>query len=108
MELAKILLAVYDPTRPKLGPGYVAGMRALSQQLKMCVLRLCGIAVSNRKSPPGLVTAFLGIVMCGDHFEDRLEQEALLGVLDELEYENGWPVGDTRTILKDAWGWLES
>ncbi|OAP55899.1 hypothetical protein AYL99_10051 [Fonsecaea erecta] len=104
VELAKILLAVYDPTRPKLGPGHVASMKALSQELRTIVLRLCGIAMSNRKTPPGLVTALLGIVVCGDHFEDRMEQDALFGILDELEYTHAWPIGNTRKLLKDAWG----
>lgn len=104
VELAKILLAVYDPTRARLGPGHVAGMRALSRELRTIVLRLCGIATSNRNSPPGLVTALLAIVVCGDHFEDPLEQQAVLGILDELEGLHAWPAGNTRTLLKEAWG----
>ena len=104
VDLAKILLAVYDPTRPKLGPGHVASIKALSQELRTIILRLCGIAMSNRKTPPGLVTALLGIVVCGDHFDDKLEQDALLGILDELEGTHAWPVGNTRTLLKEAWG----
>ena len=106
VELAKILLAVYDPTRPKLGPGYIASMRTLSKELKMAVLRLCGIAVSNRRTPPGLITAYLGISMCGDHFDDPVEQEALIGILDELEREHAWPVGNTREVLQESWGWI--
>ncbi|KIX04785.1 uncharacterized protein Z518_05656 [Rhinocladiella mackenziei CBS 650.93] len=105
VELARILLAVYDPTRPKLGPGHVASMRSLSQELKTIVLRLCGIAVSNRKSPPSMVTALLAIVVCGDHFDDRMEQQALLDVLDEVENEQAWPAGNSREILKQCWGW---
>ncbi|KAK6384357.1 hypothetical protein LTS17_001920 [Exophiala oligosperma] len=102
VELAKILLSVYDPTRPKLGPGYIASMRSLSSEVQAAVLRLCGIATSNRKCPPALVTAFLAIAMCGEYFQDPLEQEALLGLLDEME-TNGWPAGDTRQTLKEAW-----
>lgn len=103
VELARILLAVYDPTAPKLGPGYLARMRKLSTELKNAVLRLCGIAVSNRKCPPAMVTAFLGVAMCGDHFEDPLEQQALLGMLDDLEMGNAWPAGNLRQTLRDAW-----
>lgn len=103
VELARILLAVYDPTRPKLGPGYIASMRALTVELKAAVLRLCGIAMSNRKCPPALVTAYLGIALCGDRFEDPLEQRALLAFLDQLETGHGWPTGDTRQTLKEAW-----
>ncbi|KAJ0425004.1 hypothetical protein BJY00DRAFT_326115 [Aspergillus carlsbadensis] len=105
VELARILLAVYNPTIPRLGLGHRAAMRALSEELRGCVLRLCGIAVHNRKNPPSLTTALLGIVVCGEHFEDRAEQRALLGLLDELEYDLGWPVGNSRDRLKQSWGW---
>ncbi|KAI1629443.1 hypothetical protein EDD37DRAFT_51122 [Exophiala viscosa] len=104
VELARILLAVYDPTAPKLGPGYLARMRKLTTELKSAVLRLCGIAESNRKCPPAKVTAFLGVAMCGDRFEDPLEQQALLGMLDELETGNAWPAGNLRQTLREAWG----
>ncbi|KAL2404475.1 hypothetical protein ABEF93_005056 [Exophiala dermatitidis] len=107
VELAKILLAVFDPTRTRLGPGHVAGMRALSRELRTIVLRLCGIALSNRDSPPGLVTAFLAIVVCGDHFEDPVEQQALLSIIDELEGVFAWPVGNARNLLKEAWGMMD-
>jgi hypothetical protein len=104
VELARILLAVYNPNIPRLGLGHRATMRALSEELRGCVLRLCGIAVHNRKNPPSLTTALLGIVVCGEHFEDRAEQRALLGLFDELEYDLGWPVGNSRDRLKQSWG----
>lgn len=104
VDLARILLSIYDPARPKLGPGYHASMRALAVEVRAAVLRLCGIAMSNRKCPPALVTAFLGVAMCGDYFEDPLEQEALLGLLDEMETVHAWPAGDTRQALREAWG----
>lgn len=104
VDLARILLSVYDPTRPKLGPGYAASMRALAREVRSAVLRLCGIAMSNRQCPPALVTAYLGIAICGDSFEDPLEQAALLGLLDEMEARYAWPAGNTRHLLKEAWG----
>lgn len=105
IELARILLAVYDPNIPKLGLGHKESMRALSQELRAAVLRLCGIAVYNRQNPPSLTTALLGIVVCGEHFDDRVEQIALMELLDELDYHHGWPVGDYRERLKQSWGW---
>jgi hypothetical protein len=105
VELARILLAVYDPTIPRLGLGHRERMRVLSLELRASVLRLCGIAVYNRKNPPSLTTALLGIVVCGEHFGDRVEQRALLGLLDELEYHHGWPVGSYRDRMKESWNW---
>lgn len=105
IELARILLAVYDPDIPRLGLGHKESMRALSEELRATILRLCGIAVCNRQNPPSLTTALLGIVVCGEHFEDRVEQMALMELLDELDYHHGWPVGNYRERLKQSWGW---
>ena len=80
-------------------------MTRVSSTLKAIVLRLCGIALSNRKTPPGLVTACMGIAMCGEHFTERSEQDSLLSVLDELETEHAWPTGRTVEALRSGWGW---
>jgi hypothetical protein len=105
VELARILLAVSNPYLPKLGLGHVSAMNKLSSELKSIVLRLCGIALSNRRVPPGLVTAYMGIAMCGEHFTERREQEAILRVLQELEREHAWPSERTGLGLRRAWGW---
>ena len=105
IELARILLGVYNPTMPRLGPGSVAAMDDLRADLKTIVLRLCGIALSNRKTPPALVMASMGIAMCGEYFTNRIEQEALLGVLNEAEIEHAWPTNRTVEALKSAWKW---
>ncbi|KAL4954371.1 hypothetical protein BDW69DRAFT_183591 [Aspergillus filifer] len=104
IELARILLAVYNPNLPRLGFGHRESMRVLSEELRASVLRLCGIAVHNRQNPPSLTTALLGIVVCGEHFDNPAEQNALLELLDELEWHHGWPVGDYRRRLKHSWG----
>ncbi|RDW78917.1 uncharacterized protein DSM5745_05769 [Aspergillus mulundensis] len=105
LELARVLLAVYDPSIPRLGLGYRQSMRGLSEKLRAALLRLCGIAVYNRQNPPSLTTALLGIVVCGEYIADAKEQRALLGLLDELEFHHGWPVASYRGRLKGAWGW---
>ena len=88
-----------------LGPGRLAALNALSTSLKAIVLRMCGMALSNRITPPGLVTACMGIAMCGEHFTDRKEQTALLAVLEEVEVEHAWPTAQTAGALREAWGW---
>lgn len=105
VELARILLAVYNPSMPRLGPGYIAAINEMSANLKNIVLRLCAIALGNRRTPPGLVTACMGIAMCGEHFTQRVEQEALVSVLDELESQHAWPTESTKQTLKKSWGW---
>ncbi|KAJ5908077.1 hypothetical protein N7495_000759 [Penicillium taxi] len=105
LELARILLTVYNPRLPRLGLGQRTAMRSVDLQVRSIVVRLCGIALSNPHSPPGLVTASAAIGMCGDRFSDRLEQEALLGVLMKLEDEHAYPTSGTQEQLKRAWGW---
>lgn len=105
LELARILLTVYNPKLPRLGPGQRTAMRTVDREVRTIVLRLYGMALSYQHSPPGLVNAFVAIGMCGDRFTDRLEQEALLGVLVELEDEHAYPTTNTRELLKGAWGW---
>ena len=106
LELARILLAVYNPRLPRLGPGQRTAMRSVDGEVRGIVLRLCGIALSNLHSPPGLVTASVAIGMCGDRFVERVEQEALFGVLVTLEDEYGYPTHSMRAQLGEAWGWV--
>ncbi|XHG07548.1 hypothetical protein AWENTII_010688 [Aspergillus wentii] len=90
-ELARILLVVFDPMRPRLGPGSAAGQRAMAEEVRGIVRRLCGMAVCNRRLPPVFNTALMGIVTCGEYFEERREQEALLGVLGVMQREHAFP-----------------
>lgn len=39
--------------------------------------------------------------MSGDRFTDRLQQEALLELLAELEDEHAWRTRSTRQLLKE-------
>ncbi|KAJ5404155.1 hypothetical protein N7509_004026 [Penicillium cosmopolitanum] len=104
-ELARILLVVYNPKLPRLGPSQRTAMRSVDRKVRSMVLRLCGMALSNQHSPPGLVTASVAIGMCGDRFTDRLEQDALLGVLTKLKDEHAYPTTSMQELLKGAWGW---
>lgn len=105
LELARILLAVHNPRLPRLGPNYKAAMSSVDTAIKNAVLRLCGIAICNEHSPPGLVTACFAIAMCGDRFHDRSEQEALLEILSKLDKDYGWPTQRIRASIIEAWGW---
>ncbi|KAJ9482353.1 hypothetical protein VN97_g11080 [Penicillium thymicola] len=105
LDLARILLTVYNPRLPRLGTGQRTAMRSVDRKVRAIVLRICGIALSNQHSPPGLVIASIAIGMCGDRFTDRLEQEALLEVLLKVQDEHAYATLRTREQLKEAWGW---
>lgn len=106
LELARILLTVYDPHIPRIGPGATAARRRVGEQVHAIVIRLCGTAVSNPSSPPALVQAYMAVAVCGEYFSDRTEQIALLEILDRLDRDHGWPTGKTAMELKKAWDWF--
>ncbi|KAE8377087.1 hypothetical protein BDV26DRAFT_293514 [Aspergillus bertholletiae] len=105
LELARILLVAFDQSRPNLGPGSVSSQRKLANTLKDIVRRLCGIAMCNRQSPPAFIEALMGITLCGEYFNERGEQEALLGVLRTMRQEHAFPTGKVEKMLLEAWGW---
>jgi len=105
-HFARILLIVYNPNLHRIGPGAAAAQRRVSEEVRDMVMQLCGVAMSTAQTQPCLVQAYNAIAMFGEHFTDRNEQEALLGVLAELEFKHGWPVDKEAQVLKREWGWL--
>ncbi|KUJ06789.1 uncharacterized protein LY89DRAFT_726203 [Mollisia scopiformis] len=76
-------------------------------QIKPTLRELCGIGLYNRWTPPGMFTASMGIALCGDRFEDRFDQEALLDILVRTERDHARPTATVQKQLKEAWGWVE-
>ncbi|KAE8333572.1 hypothetical protein BDV39DRAFT_199291 [Aspergillus sergii] len=106
-HLARILLAAFDPRVPRLGPGRRAAVGRREAEIKESMFVLCGIARSN-KTAPALITACMGVSMCGDRVTDRLEQEALLGILTTTEETHALPTTKAQVQLREAWGWTNS
>jgi len=103
VELARMLLEVFNPTRPKLGHGFLAATNAFISSTKKILFRLCGIALSNHQCPPSLINACLGISMFGEYFEDSMEQDALLGVLGLMSDRYAYPTSQIVSSLRRAW-----
>ncbi|KAI9742016.1 MAG: hypothetical protein M1834_000405 [Cirrosporium novae-zelandiae] len=103
--LAKILLTVYNPKLPRLGPSQRSAQLKIDEDVKQDIRTLCGMALSNQDTPPNMISAFMGISVCGDKFTKLRDQEALLDVLVRTEKRHGWPTGQTQGQLKEAWGW---
>lgn len=103
IELARMLLEVFNPTRPRLGHGFLAATNAFVSSTKKILFRLCGIALSNQHCPPSLINACLGIAMFGEYFEEPREQMALLGVLDLLHNRYAYPTSQIAHSLRKAW-----
>ena len=104
-ELSSILLSAFDPTRPRLGPGSTTSAKELTSKLRESILKLCGIALSNRGCPPVFLEALMGIATCGEYLDDRREQEAVIGVLGFMSDEFAYPTEKVAGMLKRAWEW---
>lgn len=103
-DLARILLAISNPTISRIGLGASSTNALLETELLSITRRLVGLGVSNSTMQPALVTSAVGISMCGEYFTDPMEQKALLDVLVSLEMKHAWPTDATITALKRAWG----
>lgn len=102
-ELARTLLAVYNPRLPRLGLGATSLFRALEAQIRRSTLRLCGLALSNPKCPAAMVTAAVGVSLCGEYFHDSDEQDAIVRFITKLEDDHAWPTKTVVDALRDAW-----
>lgn len=106
LDLARILLTVYDPTVPRLGSGAAAATKRIAEEVRRLVLRICGLAVSNAVSiQPSLIAASLAIAVCGEYFVDEVQRRAMMGLLEKLGRDFAWPVQKTIKELREAWGW---
>jgi hypothetical protein len=104
-HLSRILLAAHNPRVPRLGPGRVQALRAMDEEIREHVRKMCGMCLSNPSTPPNFTYASMGVTMAGDKFTDRREQEALIAILETCDRQHAWPTGHAMENLKAAWGW---
>ncbi|PVH73459.1 hypothetical protein DL98DRAFT_351011, partial [Cadophora sp. DSE1049] len=102
-DLSKILLTVYDPRIPRLGPSQRIATKRIENEVSIIVKRLCGVAISNRRAPPAMNAACMAIAICGDQFTDPREQRSLLDVLIYSDTKHAWPTNEIQSRLKEAW-----
>ncbi|KAF5530987.1 major facilitator superfamily transporter [Fusarium mexicanum] len=99
IELARIVLAVHD-TKIQLGIGGRAAHKALEELMREATRRVCGLAMSQKWCQEGMVTAAVGLSMCGEYFQDPEEQAAIMELVTFLERDHAWP---TSTLLNKLW-----
>ncbi|KAN0093566.1 hypothetical protein V8E51_016750 [Hyaloscypha variabilis] len=104
-DLSKILLTVYDPRVPRLGPSHWAATRRIEAEVTAVVKRICGVAIFNRRAPPAMNTACMAIAMCGDQFTDVRDQQSMLDILIWTDTKHAWPTKEIQERLKGSWGW---
>ena len=67
LAICRILLLAHDPLTPVLGPGRTAALAEMDRHIKQLILRICGIAQSNRRFILIMFTAGISIAMCKFH-----------------------------------------
>ncbi|KAL3483917.1 hypothetical protein BJX62DRAFT_248921 [Aspergillus germanicus] len=102
-EIACLLLEVYHPQRLPIGPGATARNLAIDERVRQHTLRVCGLALSNKKSQATLITAAIVMTMCGEIFTDIATQKALLDVLTYIGREHAWPNQSVLLNLQNGW-----
>ncbi|KAF2094201.1 hypothetical protein NA57DRAFT_80616 [Rhizodiscina lignyota] len=101
-HLALLLMAIFDPTSPRIGSKYIEGRERIREKVLHHIRILCGITISTTV-PPGRNVATLAISQCGVWVTDPNEQEELLKVLRLAETEDAWPGGESERIIKEQW-----
>jgi hypothetical protein len=103
LEIGRMLLAVYNPRRHRVGIGSSATNKAIEHLLRRSVLRICGLALANKSFQGGLTGGAVSISIGGEYFHDPGEQDAIIGFLRMLAEEQAWPTQGTIDALHEAW-----
>ncbi|KAI0909728.1 hypothetical protein F4823DRAFT_593558 [Ustulina deusta] len=107
-HLTRMLLIAHNPRIPRMGSSYMAALQSLDTEIKNDVQILCGIANTSGNAYRACPVAMMGIVLAGDRFTDRLEQQALLDFLVKVEKHHAWPTWSIQQQMKETWGWSPS
>ncbi|KAI0102101.1 hypothetical protein GGR51DRAFT_295616 [Nemania sp. FL0031] len=103
-HLTRLLLTAYNPNAPRIGTNYRAASKSMDNDIKSDVNILCGIAETLGYERKGCMAAIAAIMLAGDRFTDREEQQALLAFLAKLEHGVVWPTRSLQKELKQSWG----
>ncbi|OJJ67231.1 hypothetical protein ASPBRDRAFT_200391 [Aspergillus brasiliensis CBS 101740] len=101
----RILLATYNPALLGVRVGRSSRiMMQTEKEVEEAVWEVCGVAVSNRRWPAGMVIASFAVVVCAEWFDDEGEQERLMGFIREMRREcNYWPGVEMERRLERVW-----
>jgi hypothetical protein len=104
LELGRMLLAVYNPQRQRVGVRAGISNLVIENQLRESIKVLCGLALANKHFQAGMTTAAIGISIGGEFFKDAHERQAIVRFLSILEEEHAWPTKSIIDGLRDVWG----
>lgn len=103
IELARIVLAVHDSKFQHIGIGAKAARQELEELLRNATRRICGLAMSNKDCQEAMVTAAVGVSLCGEYFHNAEEQAAVVELMSVLEERHAWPTSTVLSALQASW-----
>ncbi|KAI0097575.1 hypothetical protein GGR51DRAFT_540777 [Nemania sp. FL0031] len=103
--LARLVLEAHNPKTPKLGPARKMHLKKIDEEMKRLVRTICGIAKANPHSAPAHVAASVSIVISGDRFTEKHEQDILYDILVKTGEELFWPTWSAQEEMRLVWGW---
>ncbi|KAI0967920.1 hypothetical protein F4678DRAFT_443996 [Xylaria arbuscula] len=103
--LARLILEAHNPATLKLGPARKMHLKNIDQELKLIVRAICGIAEANPHTTPASLPASVSIMLAGDRFTDRHEQDVLYNILGRTGQELFWPTRSAQDDMRLVWGW---
>ncbi|KAI1424860.1 hypothetical protein F5Y12DRAFT_714929 [Xylaria sp. FL1777] len=95
--LARLILEAHNPTTLRLGPARKMHLKNIDQEMRRIVRTICGIAKANPHTVPAYVSASVSIVLAGDRFTDKHEQDILYNILVKTGQELAWPTWSAKT-----------
>ncbi|GAP91381.2 putative ARCA protein [Rosellinia necatrix] len=106
--LARLILEAHNPMTIKLGPSRKIHLNDIDRKMRRLVRIICGIAKSNPHTVPAYVNASASIVLAGDRFTARHEQEILYNILVKTGKDLYWPTLSAQQDMRSVWGWEAS
>lgn len=102
---AKILLAVADSARVKVGVGFRESHRLLQEEVSHHASLLFGIYMhgEDRQSRLGAVHV---ISIAAPYIVDKAQQEAIVTLLTQLERDHAWPTRAIAMAAVNEWEWV--
>ncbi|OQV01499.1 hypothetical protein CLAIMM_06846 [Cladophialophora immunda] len=101
--LAKVVLAIYDPRLSKLSFGSLRLRRDSESMVRECLRMVVGLAVSNDHVQTAMFQASHILSACGMYLNNRDEQEAAVGFLEQMTQRMGWQTSHIIRDLKEQW-----
>ncbi|KAL0777271.1 hypothetical protein CaCOL14_006789 [Colletotrichum acutatum] len=106
-HINRILLTIHNPDAQRLAKVSKQAARSINKEIFTDVKILAGMADSISPCNPAHISACMAIVLAGDRFTIREEQEVLYELLSNTADDFSWDVSLILAHLKKSWNWPE-